>query len=130
MARKVFLLASFFGLTAIALSAYHAHALRQEMGDYTFEMFQKGLNYQYYHAFFLMVIGLLALHKPSSILKWSATFAVVGILFFSGSLYLISTGPILGIETFMAHLRLITPTGGMSFILAWLFMGVYAYKEL
>ena len=79
-------------------------------------VYQTGVQYHFYHALGLLIIGIAASHLPASAsLKWSARLMLAGIVLFSGSLYLLAV-------TDIRWLGMITPLGGMAFIIAWLLL--------
>jgi uncharacterized membrane protein YgdD (TMEM256/DUF423 family) len=73
------------------------------------------VRYQFYHAFALLIAGLLLKNDPLLKLKWCGLLFTVGIIFFSGSLYLLCL-------TGEKILGAVTPMGGASFIAGWLVM--------
>lgn len=111
---KIFiLLASINGFVAVSLGAFAAHILRDKLSPELLNTFQTGVQYQMYHALALFGIGFLSINYPASTLLKSAGYLfVLGILLFSGSLYLLS---ITGIR----WLGAITPLGGVCFLAAW-----------
>jgi len=111
---KLFLvLASFNGLLAVTLGAFAAHGLRNIVAENLLNSFQTGVQYQMYHALALFGVGLLALNYPTAgLLRASGYLFLVGIVFFSGSLYLLAL-------TGIRWLGAITPIGGVAFLAAW-----------
>ena len=85
-------------------------------------VFQTGVQYQFYHALALILIGLLMKQMPSPLLLWSAGLIAVGIVFFSGSLYMLA---LTGNKVFGP----ITPLGGLFFIIGWVLMFVSIVKS-
>ncbi|MCW5923605.1 MAG: DUF423 domain-containing protein [Saprospiraceae bacterium] len=117
-------LAVIFGLTAVAIGAFGAHGLksafeaRQLDTRYLLGIYEKGVQYQFYHTLALGLVALLLHHRPDS--KWlvraSALF-VAGILLFSGSLYLLACRDLLPFPVGWAGP--VTPVGGLCFIAGW-----------
>jgi len=105
---------------AVALGAFAAHGLKQHFGEYELGIWQTAVDYQMVHSLGLILIGLLAksfsinLNKPGFIM-------LAGIVIFSGSLYVLSLS---GIKT----LGMITPIGGMCFLVAWAWLAIRIYK--
>jgi uncharacterized membrane protein YgdD (TMEM256/DUF423 family) len=122
---KTFLaLGSLNAMLAVMLGAYGAHGLKGKLAEHMFSMYQTGVQYHFYHALGLIIIGLVILQKMDSIWTESAGWLMLaGILMFSGSLYLIST-------IHLHQLGEIAATGGMAFIFAWLalFIGIIRSK--
>jgi uncharacterized membrane protein YgdD (TMEM256/DUF423 family) len=110
--------AAIFGVIAVGIGAFGAHGLKavlEETGR--IETFETAVKYHFYHSLGLFLIGILALVKPDwKGLSFSAICMILGILIFSGSLYILSL-------TGITWLGAITPLGGVAFILGW--MGIF-----
>ena len=114
-----------FGFLGVALGAFGAHALKPLLTQLNrVDTFELAVRYQFYHAFALLATGLLANFFPSVKFKYAGICFVTGILFFSGSLYVLSF-------TGIGALGAITPIGGVFLILGWafLFVGVLGNKK-
>ena len=116
--RNTLVLGSIFAALAVILGAFAAHGLEKLLEPRQLETFQTGVRYQFYHAFGLLIVGLLSLQTSNQDYKWAVVCMSLGILFFSGSLYLISTQSVLNIST--GFLGPITPIGGALFITSWI----------
>ena len=111
-------------MLAMMLGAFGAHGLRTLLDSHQLGAYQTAVQYHFYHTLLLMGVGLLVRAYPDSrILKWSGWFAITGILLFSGSLYLLSV-------TGVRWLGMVTPVGGLAFILSWLSMALALYRGL
>jgi uncharacterized membrane protein YgdD (TMEM256/DUF423 family) len=112
--QNIFLvLASLNGFIAVALGAFAAHGLKNMLSPELLNTFQTGVQYQMYHALALLGVGLLALHYPNNpLLKTSGYLFLLGIVLFSGSLYVLALSGI-------RWLGAITPLGGVAFLTAW-----------
>lgn len=97
---------------AVAAGAFAAHGLKNILSAEYIDVFKTAADYQMMHSIGLILIG--ALHKQSSAryLNASAIFMFIGILLFSGSLYLLAL-------TETKWLGIITPFGGICFLIAW-----------
>jgi len=106
---------------SVAAGAFASHALKNSLSQRALEIFETGSKYQMYHA--LLVIGLLVYRSEvSSTLLNTAGFAfIAGIVLFSGSLYALS---LTGIKL----LGLITPIGGVAFLIGWGCLAVAAWN--
>ncbi|MDG1025688.1 MAG: DUF423 domain-containing protein [Gammaproteobacteria bacterium] len=123
MSKLVIMLAGINGFLAVSLGAFAAHALRDRLSPELLNTFQTGVQYHIYHALALFGIGLMMINFPaSSILRTSAYLMLAGLVFFSGSLYLLS---ITGIR----WLGAITPIGGVFFLVAWALIVWFAAKQ-
>lgn len=110
---------------AIALGAFGAHGLRGKISEKMLENWHTATQYHLIHAVALLFIGLLIaqLSTQTSTLSISGWLIFVGILLFSGSLYLMAF-------TNITKLGAITPIGGLSFIIAWLMIAFTAWKHI
>lgn len=108
--RLAAILGAAFGGTAVALGAFGAHALRARLDSRALEIYETGVRYQMYHAFALFAAAwLLSRNAPAGGAAWAF---VIGIAFFSGSLYLMAL-------TGWAWLGPVTPLGGLAFLTGW-----------
>jgi len=98
---------------AVVLGAFGAHALRDSLSERQLEVWQTGVNYHFYHGIGMLMLTVLYLFKPNAWLKRSILLMFVGIVLFSGSLYLLTTME----WTFLGP---VTPLGGVAFILSWI----------
>ena len=112
--------AIFMGL-AIVLGAFGAHALKESLSPEMMKVYQTGVEYQFNNALGLLLIGLIGFQIQSKYIKWSGTLITIGIILFSGSLYILSVS---GIH----WIGVITPIGGMSFVAGWIFL-VFAIRN-
>lgn len=109
------------GLSVI-LGAFGAHALKNYITDELIKTFNTGVEYHFYHSFGLFVIAFAFYLLPDSkLLKWSGRLMLTGILLFSFSLYVLS---ITGIRGF----GIITPFGGIAFVVAWTLLAMAVIK--
>ncbi|MBA6413569.1 DUF423 domain-containing protein [Parahaliea sp. F7430] len=110
------------GFLAVAFGAFGAHALRNRLDDYAMGVFETAVQYHFYHALALLAVGVLALHHPqTTLLRSSGSLFLVGLLLFSGSLYLLAL-------TGLRWLGAITPLGGLAFIAGWACLMVVGWK--
>ncbi|KRP63224.1 DUF423 domain-containing protein [Pseudomonas trivialis] len=121
MLRSFLMLAAFFGFTGVALGAFAAHGLKNRLSAEYLAIFQTGVTYQLVHALALFGVALLAAHIPGRMVTWAGLAFVVGILLFSGSLYALTL-------TGISKLGIITPFGGLAFLLGWFFLGLAAWR--
>lgn len=118
-----FILGALNGFIAVALGAFGAHGLEGKIPDKYLETWQTAVQYQMFHAVGLLVLGLLAGKIDSPLINWSGWLMLIGIILFSGSLFVLSV-------TQIKVLGAITPLGGVSFLVAWVLMIIAAYKYL
>ncbi len=122
MARWFVMLAACSGFLAVALGAFGAHALKNRLDEYALSVYQTAVQYQFYHSLALLAVGLLCLSLPHSRLLMVSGWAfVVGIVIFSGSLFLLSF-------TGLRWLGAVTPLGGVALMLGWLLLLLAAWR--
>ncbi|HFC00868.1 MAG TPA: DUF423 domain-containing protein [Phaeodactylibacter sp.] len=126
MNKHLFFIGALFGLLAVAIGAFGAHGLTDKITPHRIATFKTGVNYQFYHTFAIFIAVGLATYFKKKIFLRAAWFFVMGILFFSGSLYLLATQTYLGIESFAKIIGPITPIGGLLFIIGWGLLAVGA----
>ena len=128
MDKKILVTAVFIGLLAIILGAFGAHALKKTLSVEQLQSFEVGVRYQMYHALFLLFVGTFTFlgEKERSIIFY---LTIVGVLFFSGSIYLLATNTITNLKT--KFLGPVTPIGGLFLVSAWvyLFYAVLSKKQ-
>jgi uncharacterized membrane protein YgdD (TMEM256/DUF423 family) len=125
MNKKITTTAAFLGMVAIILGAFGAHALKKVLTPEQLVSFETGVRYQMYQAFFLFFLATQndILEKTK---KTIYRLNVFGILYFSGSIYLLSTTGITGVN--FKPIGFITPIGGLLLILAWGMLGYSILK--
>ena len=121
MVRAWLLLAAFFAGTGVGLGAFAAHALKSHLSVEYLAVFQTGVHYQMLHALALLALALLARSLPGRWLLAAGGLFSLGIVLFSGSLYALTLSGV-------TALGMITPLGGVAFLLGWLCLGVYAWR--
>ncbi|HLR67282.1 DUF423 domain-containing protein [Virgibacillus alimentarius] len=121
---KLFLLLGVInGFLAVALGAFGAHGLEGKISEKSLGIWEKAVNYQMFHTMALLVVGLMLAKIQSNGLLWSGWMFFIGIVLFSGSLYLYST-------TGVKLLAMITPFGGVAFLVGWVLLGYAIVKFL
>ena len=111
------------GLLAVAFGAFGAHALKDLLSTGLLEAFQTGVAYQTTHALALLFVGLLGRGRISRALSLAGWAFAIGILLFSGSLYLLAL-------TDIRWLGAVTPFGGTAFLLGWGALAWHAQRHL
>ena len=121
MLRVYLILAAFFGFTGVALGAFAAHGLKGRLTEQYLAIFHTGVTYQLVHTLALFGVALLATHLPGRLVTWAGVCFAVGIVLFSGSLYVLTM-------TGISKLGIITPFGGLAFLAGWLCLGLAAWR--
>lgn len=116
MDKKIISTGAILGMLAIILGAFGAHALKKILAIEQLSTFETGVKYQMYHALFLLFIGLSNLNQKTK--KTIYYLVVLGIIFFSGSIYLLATNGHL-IPFDFKVIGFITPIGGLLLISSW-----------
>jgi uncharacterized membrane protein YgdD (TMEM256/DUF423 family) len=118
-------LGAVFGLLAVIIGAFGAHGLENTLTEHALARYHTGVEYQFYHVGALLILGIITsqLSATPRTIKIAGVLFTLGIILFSGSLYLYA---ITGITKF----GMVTPIGGLAFILGWVFLLVYALKKI
>ncbi|MCX7184181.1 MAG: DUF423 domain-containing protein [Nitrosospira sp.] len=124
MPKTFLMLGAINAFLCVAFGAFGAHGLKQRLSVDMLAVYQTGVQYHFYHALGLIVVGLVLLHLPKSRpVVLSGWLMLTGIVLFSVSLYALSLTGIRG-------LGMITPFGGVAFLSAWALLayGVWTAK--
>ena len=126
MERKIILLASLTGGLAVILGAFAAHGLKPLLSDSAMDSLGTGIRYQMYHAFLLFYIASTTrlTSKQQSLLY---KLILIGILLFSGSIYLLSTNELTKFD--FKAIGFVTPLGGVFLISVWALLFVYNLRN-
>jgi len=121
--RNTILSGAIFGCAAVMVGAFGAHALKETLAATgRIDTYELAVRYQFYHALALVLVGLLMGQFGSKLLRYSGLSFFLGIILFSGSLYVLSF-------TGQTILGAVTPFGGLFFILGWVFLMIGVYKK-
>lgn len=110
------------GALAVMAGAFAAHGLKMKLSPDLLAVWHTGADYHMYHALALLLVGVLAAAQPQVSLNGPAAALLVGIVLFSGSLYLLAL-------TGMKTLGAVTPLGGVAFIVGWLWLALLAWRN-
>ncbi|MGJ7518806.1 DUF423 domain-containing protein [Pseudomonas baetica] len=121
MLRGFLMLAAFFGFTGVGLGAFAAHGLKNRLTPEYLAIFHTGVTYQLVHTLALLGVALLATQIPGRLVTWAGATFAIGILLFSGSLYVLTL-------TGISKLGIITPFGGLAFLAGWFCLGLAAWR--
>jgi uncharacterized membrane protein YgdD (TMEM256/DUF423 family) len=109
--------------TGVGLGAFGAHGLKAIITPELLDVYKTGVTYQLWHALGLLMIALIQQQAPASkLLQWAGWLMLGGIVLFSGSLYCLAILNVKG-------LGMITPFGGLAFLVAWLLIIIFAIKK-
>ena len=119
---KLFLsIGSISGALAVMIGAFGAHGLKNKLSEKMLANYMTGVEYHFYHTIALLIVGVVALHYPSRPLAAGGWAFTIGILIFSGSLYIMAM-------TGITKLGAVTPIGGMAFIIGWVLLAIAVIK--
>jgi uncharacterized membrane protein YgdD (TMEM256/DUF423 family) len=121
--------ATVMGALAVLLGAFGAHKLKELVPPETVGTFQTGVTYQFYHVFALLAVGILYAHIPSPQLVWAGRCFIIGVLLFSGSLYLLTLLKMTN-TVGLRGIGILTPIGGVFFVIGWIFFLLSVLKKL
>ncbi len=108
---------------AVILGAFGAHGLEKLLDSHTMAAYETGVRYQFYHSFALISSGILSAMWPDNKgIRVAGIGFLLGIIIFSGSLYLYTF-------TGMKSFGMMTPVGGIFFIVAWLLLIGSLWKQ-
>ncbi|MEO1163085.1 MAG: DUF423 domain-containing protein [Chloroflexota bacterium] len=121
--QTLILLAAFFGATGVALGAFGAHGLSDLLEtNGRVDTFRTGAQYHLIHAAVILATAFLVTQIDSQLISHAGWAFAIGILFFSGSLYILSIFDI-------SIMGAVAPIGGTAFIIGWVLLGVAAFQS-
>lgn len=120
---KIFLISgALLAGTAVLFGAFGAHGLKARLSAEDLSIFETAVRYQMYHALGILLIGVIGFHLSHDDLLLPTYFIIAGIMIFSGSLYLL-------VLTQTRWLGSITPIGGVSLVIGWIFLAINIYRS-
>ncbi len=122
MTKTILVTAAILLALGVMIGAFGAHGLKSRVTPDLLQVYKTGVEYHFYHALGLLLIGVLSFSMPSSYLNMAALFLFAGILIFSGSLYLLAI-------TEIKWIGAVTPLGGLSFIVGWVLFVIAIVKH-
>lgn len=121
MHKGFLLVASILGALSVGLGAFGAHGLKKVVPPEIVASFETAVRYQFYHVFALLAVGILFEKYPDPFLKWAGNCFIIGIILFSGSLYLLTVMKATD-SVGLTGIGIITPFGGLFFMAGWLLL--------
>jgi uncharacterized membrane protein YgdD (TMEM256/DUF423 family) len=122
VSQTFFVLGGLLGALAVAAGAFGGHLLKERLSTELLAIFEVAVRYHMYHALALLGAGWAAIQWPGPWTTAAGYCFAVGIVFFSGSLYVLSLSGV-------RWLGAITPLGGLAFIAGWLCLVAAAWKS-
>lgn len=120
-------LAAILGALAVILGAFGAHSLEQLISPESLETFDTGVRYHFYHTIMIALIAVLLHFREKKIWRTAAWLFALGIVLFSGSIYLLSIREIVDLGSWLGP---ITPIGGTFFIAGWICLLIGTFEKL
>ncbi len=109
---------------AVIFGAFGAHSLKDKISDYNLEVYNKAVIYQFIHALGMLFIGIFLAGRNIKMFNLAAVFLFLGIIFFSGSLYLLAICEISFTANISNILGPVTPIGGLCFVIGWFLLAM------
>lgn len=133
MQKRFVVFGGFSSAMAVALGAMGAHFLKSKLEtglitETNLQTFETAVKYQFYHSIAILMVVLLADKFNDKVFQKVGYCFMLGIVFFSGSLYLLSTANLLGLSS-VKWVGPVTPIGGLFFISGWILLGVAGFKK-
>ncbi|WP_373517786.1 DUF423 domain-containing protein [Pricia sp.] len=127
MNKTIFLTGILFGILAVLLGAFGAHALEKLVNTDAIQTWDTGVTYQMYHALLLLVLANVKT-VPEGNKKWIFYCIVAGIILFSFSIYFLATNTLTSFD--FKTIAFVTPLGGLLLIVGWLLLGLKFRKHI
>jgi uncharacterized membrane protein YgdD (TMEM256/DUF423 family) len=133
MQKRLLLFAGIFGAISVSLGALGAHGLKEKMKAGlisldSLQAFDTAARYQMYHSIALLAMAFLIEKFSVKLISAAAYCFIIGIILFSGSVYILSTSDLLGLGN-VRWLGPITPIGGLFFVSGWVLLGIAGTKK-
>lgn len=116
-------IAALLGAMSVVLGAFATHGLKKWVDQSSVSVFETGVRYQFYHVFALALVAILYKEYKNKWIEWAGILFVIGILLFSGSLYLLTYKAVIAKDG-MSWVGPITPLGGLFLITGWVWLAI------
>ncbi len=127
MNRQIIITAAIFGMLGVIAGAFAAHGLKPLLDPQQLEIWHTAVQYQFYHVFALLFLSTIKDFR-NNLVRTTYYLFTLGIVLFSGSLYLLACRDLLGWRWIIA-MGPVTPLGGLMFIAGWITMGLAALRK-
>jgi len=127
MNKRIIIIASVFGMLAVILGAFGAHALKSLLVPADLQVWKTAVEYQFYHTLALLFLSTFS-RSRSRLINLASWFFTLGVILFSGSLYLLAAKDLLNMNQF-SYIGPVTPIGGLFFILGWISLLIATLKN-
>lgn len=126
--KKILIMIGISGMLAVVLGAFGAHALVNKISAESLSSYKTGVSYQFYHTLAALLCYMLLKDSDMKSHMWPTISFLIGNLLFSGSIYLLTTRMLTGLDN-ISWLGPITPIGGFFYIFGWIMMIYIIYKD-
>lgn len=120
--------AAFLGSLTVAMGAFGAHKLKSLVAETVVNTYETAIKYQFYHVIALLIVGIVYGTFTNKLVKAAGVFFILGIIFFCGSLYVLTYKEALVLPS-LKWVGPITPIGGLFFMIGWICLGIGIGKE-
>lgn len=127
MNKQIIITAAIFGAIAVIAGAFGAHGLQGSLSPRNLEVWHTAVQYNFYHVFALLSLSTFTRFK-NRLIALSYYLFSLGIILFSGSLYLLACRDLLG-WPWLRVMGPVTPIGGLLFIIGWLTLALAAIRN-
>lgn len=133
MQKRLLQFGGFSGAIAVSLGAMAAHGLKSKLEtglitESNLQSFDTAARYQMYHSIVLLALAFLIERFHVKLISSAAYCFMIGIILFSGSIYILSTSKLMGLEN-VHWLGPITPIGGLFFVCGWILLAIAGIKN-
>ncbi|MAI87202.1 MAG: hypothetical protein CMF99_08685 [Candidatus Marinimicrobia bacterium] len=118
--RILIIIGSLFAALSVLLGAFGAHGLKNRLSMEDLAIFETAVRYQMYHSLGILLMGVASFYLTEKLVSMPAYFFILGIIIFSGSLFLL-------VITNLRWFGAITPIGGLCLIIGWLLLAYNIY---
>jgi len=124
---RLLIAGSILGAMGVIIGAFGAHFLKSRLAASDLDIIRTGVLYLFIHVGIIFIVALLARNNtPSRLLKSAGLFFIVGVILFSGSLFLLATQSLTGLD--ISNAGILTPIGGICFITGWGLLTIYSFS--
>jgi len=123
MHKTYLIIAALLGAMSVVFGAFAAHGLKKWVDQSSVSVFETGVRYQFYHVFALALVAILYKEYKNKWIEWAGILFIIGILLFSGSLYLLTYKAIIAKDG-MNWVGPVTPLGGLFLIAGWIWLAI------
>ena len=121
--KSLLVIGSVFAALSVLMGAFGAHGLKNRLSIEDLAIFETAVRYQMYHALGILLMGVVSFYLTEKLVSAPAYFLILGIIIFSGSLFLL-------VFTNLRWFGAITPIGGLCLIIGWLLFAYNIYSQV